>query len=345
MSKCDLRVVLDRPEADFKVGDEISGRVEVSVNANCTCNGLTITQRWRTHGRGNTSRGQGETQTLFTGDWYPGEANSYPFSFKAPRGPVTYHGHYLNVDWYLEAQADIPWALDPKAETEFLLELGETDPRDLEQLTSPITQAQKAGGAFFCVGLFLLPFILMGGGAFATGVYRLSTGEPEGAFFMLWGSIFGGVPLLMLGLLLRNTVAQRKLGPVEVRLEPNNAQPGDTVKASIYFQPRGDLELNKITATFKGQEVCVSGSGTNKTTHRHELFSEEQELSGPCRLQRMEDASFRLELTVPEDAPPSFTSPSNDLVWAWSVHIDIPRWPDWTQDVPLVVHPRRGASA
>lgn len=48
MSKCDLNVVIDERSAVFKVGDPITGRVEVLVDKECTCNGLSVTLEWRT---------------------------------------------------------------------------------------------------------------------------------------------------------------------------------------------------------------------------------------------------------------------------------------------------------
>jgi hypothetical protein len=330
---------LDEPGRAFQVGDEISGHVEVSVNAACTCNGLSITQHWRTHGRGNTARGSDESQTLFNGDWSPGELHSYPFSFQAPPGPLTYHGHYLNVDWYLKAQADIPWALDPKAEAEYLLELGDADPRDLHQLTVPVGRGQHSGGPAFCMALFFAPFIVGGGAGFLGGVGMTLSGNAEGLFMMVWGFMFGGIPGLILLFMLRNTFAQRKLGPVELSFEPNRVQPGERARLRLGFQPRAEIKINTITATFKGQEVVVSGSGTNKTTHRHTLYEREHEITGECTLRRREHADFMVDFEVPDDAPWSFSASSNTLSWTCQVSIDIARWPDWNDEVPLVVIP------
>lgn len=339
MSKCDLRVVLDESERVFRVGDTIKGHVEVSVNAACTCNGLTVTQRWRTHGRGNRASGAGETQPLFSGEWQPGEVHSFPFEFQAPAGPLTYHGHYLNVDWYLEAQADIPWALDPKAEVDYVLEVGDADPRDLHQLTVPIARGERSGGMAFCALLFFAPFILFGGGGFIAGLAMLASGRAEGLFMLVWGSLFGGIPGIMALFMLRNTFAKRKLGEVHVSFQPNSVGPGERATLYLEFKPRADIEINAITATFKGQEVVVSGSGTNTTTHRHTLHERVEELTGRCTLRRLEHADFKLELEVPDDAAPSFTASSNSVTWTCALHIDIARWPDWTSDVPLVVTP------
>ena len=125
MAKCDLKVVVDRPDKKYKFGETVTGVVEVRVNKECRCRKLTLTREWRTHGRGNRVSGDKKDTILYEGTWSPGEEISYSFEIDLPNGPTTYHGHYLNVDWYIKARADIPWAIDPKAETEVLLDPGE----------------------------------------------------------------------------------------------------------------------------------------------------------------------------------------------------------------------------
>ena len=108
MAKCDLHIEFDRPDRTYFGGEEITGNVHVSVNADVRCDGLTLETHWKTHGRGNTARGPKEKWTLFAGEWRAGEAAKYPFRFTAPHGPGTYRGKYLNIDHYLRARADIP---------------------------------------------------------------------------------------------------------------------------------------------------------------------------------------------------------------------------------------------
>src|SRR4051812_37999520 len=116
MSTCELRIDLDRPDPVYSPGEPIRGRVEVRAEADCRCRRLTLTREWRTHGRGNRAAGGRLELGLFEGAWRPGEVAVYPFELDAPSGPFTYHGHYLNVDWYLRARADVPSAPDPVAE-------------------------------------------------------------------------------------------------------------------------------------------------------------------------------------------------------------------------------------
>ena len=124
MSKCDLTIELDQPREVFHPGDTISGHVVVETDSDVRCDGLDVVLRWRTHGRGTVATGNADTVRLFEGEWTGASTLRYAFRFTVPDGPVTYHGHYLNVAWVLKAQADIPWKFDPKTEVEFTLASG-----------------------------------------------------------------------------------------------------------------------------------------------------------------------------------------------------------------------------
>jgi hypothetical protein len=109
-------------------GELIRGQVQVDVDSDCRCDGLSIQVFWRTHGRGDGDEGKGETIQLFQGLWSAEEESAYAFEFEAPKEPATYHGHLINVDWYVVASADIPWGIDPRSrEVKFWLAPGDVD--------------------------------------------------------------------------------------------------------------------------------------------------------------------------------------------------------------------------
>jgi len=121
MAKCDLTIEIDDNRTTYLPGDQVSGSVVVVTDGDIKCDDLSIELNWATHGKGNTARGSDPSQTLFTGNWSSGVVQRYPFSFTLPDGPVTYHGKYLNVGWFVRARADVPWKIDPKAEAEIAL--------------------------------------------------------------------------------------------------------------------------------------------------------------------------------------------------------------------------------
>ena len=125
MAKCDLSIELDVAREVFHPGDQVTGHVMVQTDDSVRCDGLDLELLWSTHGRGSTATGEAQTLRLFEGEWVGSTHMRYPFQVILPAGPVTYHGHYLNVGWFLRARADIPWKIDPKAEREIVLASGE----------------------------------------------------------------------------------------------------------------------------------------------------------------------------------------------------------------------------
>lgn len=341
MSKCDLAIEFDRSDRTYRPGETVSGKVTVQVNAKCQCNGLKVARLWHTHGRGNRDEGGKVEEVVFSGEWWPGEVHSYPFSFEVPAHPVTYRGNLVNVDHYVAVRADIPWALDPKAEEEFLLLASEESVAQASQQGSGAQQAAASfnamgaacglifGGIFFCAGLIPLIIGLVG---LAQGELAAVMAIPFGGVFMLVG---GGIAFMGV----RKVLAERKLGQVEVEVTPRALNPGDTVEIALRFAPRTRVTLNGITATLKGGEVAVSGSGTNRTTHRHGFHDEAQQILSAMDVYSEEGTTARGTFRIPDDAAPSFWASDNRVEWTIELHVDIARWPDWTSSERLTVLP------
>lgn len=334
-----LRVVLDKPT--FAVGEPIRGRVEVENDKDCKCSALHVWARWHTHGRGNTARGEGEKVELFQGVWSAGDHPSYPFTLPGLQGPLTYHGTELNVDWEVHATADVPWAIDPKADAPLELVRGSAPPVGVNQLTVPVLgeAATVSKASVPIAGCILLVFFLPGASFMVTGVIKLASGDFEGLFMVPFGAVFAGVSTLILFFMFRNTIAARKLGNVEVSVRPTTAAAGTVLNVDLSFCPKADVDVNKITATLIGREEVVSGTGTDKRTYTHELHREVVELRGKESIRRFRDMHLSTPLTVPAGAAPSFSASDNRLLWKVVVDIDIEGWPDWSWDEPITVLP------
>jgi hypothetical protein len=334
MSKCDLSIRLEDPDLVRRPGDVLKGEVTVEVIEACTCRELALTCGWRTHGKGNRAEGVKEKAVLFQGEWPPGMPQRYPFEFKVPRGPATYHGKLLNVDWVLRARADIPWAIDPKAEADFLVAAEEEGEYDYGPTYKPPAElyvaADKGLGCKLTVfGLFA-----------AIGAAVLLAFWSQGCFPVVFGSIFLVAGLgAILGALWRG-IAQKKLGVPEVRIGASTARPGDMVPVSVKIRPRAPVRLEGVTAELRGTEVVVSGSGTNRTTHRHVFHQAKETLDpGGRELPPGEELTIGGVVQVPGQAPPTFSASDNDLRWVVEVHIGIAGWPDWKREYPVSIRP------
>lgn len=331
-----LHIVFEQPERRFEPGDEIKGQVVVVVEKDTRCKGLKVTQQWQTHGKGNTTRGVPTEQLLFEGEWTPGKYH-YPFVFTAPLWPFTYHGDYLNVDWYIKATADVPWAFDPSSEEEFLLRWPENGVPEgqvnralvIASFGREVIQSNRgsllglfAGG----IALFGTVFLVIG---LVTGIFE---------FFFFTGITYLFATVLVFAMI-KIKMASSKVGDVELSLDPSPAYPGASVVARMAFTPQSDAQINAITATIKGQEVVVRGSGTNRTTYRNTVHEETISLHPGGLVPRGEPIDVTGVFAIGEGAPLSFEASDNELSWDITYHIDIARWPDWRESKSFVINP------
>jgi hypothetical protein len=351
MASSELRIMLGRSDSTYRPGERIGGRVSVTSEQGCRCDKLTIALQWCTHGKGNGAKGAPVEQVLFVGDWRPGETQDYPFDLEAPAGPLTYRGTLLNVDWYLTARADVPWAIDPKAERELLLvpwtehELGpaaggsyRTAPvqpwetvavgpqlQSAEQVQA--SQAQKLGWSLaagaVCV-VIGVPLVLVAKGSEAYGAVLLVAAAA------------------LLGNVLWKWLARRSLGgSPQVRLDPPVAEAGGNVTVEVKFTPSKAISLESATAALSAAEIVVKGSGTDKHTYTQALHAAREPLAeSGRRIAAAQRAQLHASFAIPVGAPPSFAATDNEVRWSVEVTVDALRAPAWKLDVPFVVRPR-----
>jgi hypothetical protein len=335
MSKCELHVVCDRDDRTYKLGEAIAGKIQVLAHEAFHCRKITLVCAWRTQGRGNKPSG-GEEGMVFAEDakFQSGEVREYPFAFSARRGPVSYQGHDLSVEWYLRAQIDIPVAVDVIKEEKFMLAPGEISEEfvlgteEQTEATSPASSFRERMGM---AKVLALPFFILGlvivfwGGS---NVVALLLG--------LAAAGFGGWQLFFM---LRNKLAQQKIGAVEVEIHPEKVRAGKTLECRFLFDSRDAARLRKITATLKAEERVVSGSGGLKNTHTHKVYEAVIDEANPNAVPVEGRTEIKLPVRIPPDAPSTFWAPDNALIWSLRVQIDIPDWPDWVQEFPLTVTP------
>lgn len=317
-----LRIQLDRGDRTYRTGDAVSGRVLIETERGERCQSVTLKRYWKTHGKGNTARG-GERQVVLhagplqgLGPW------EFPFEVDTPPGPFTHRGNYLNVDHYVRVDVDIPWAFDPKAEEEFILLPGPSAPEPDPGLLR--RREEKKQGAAGCRRVMGILFMIVGVATLPLGV------------------VFMGVGLLLIVPDLRRKLAGLKVGEVTVRVDRRRLTPGAGTDVDMQVVPSKEARLNEATVVLRGREVCVSGSGTDRTTHTNTLHEVKSPLSGPKVLLPGQTARFHGHVELPDDAAWSFSAKDNEITWDAVVRLDIPSWPDWVQEIPLLVWPAVG---
>ena len=155
MAACTLTVQLDDPTRARVGGEPISGTVIVVTDKEVQCKGLNVTSHWATHGRGNVAQGEVEVKTLFQGGWQAGQEYRYPFSLATATWPPTYYGHHLNVSHFVQADAEIPWSINPRATTEYRV-IAVESPADLTPVDNKVAQSSWIGWAIGIVIIGLL---------------------------------------------------------------------------------------------------------------------------------------------------------------------------------------------
>jgi len=311
LATCILRIELDEPGKVYVDGEQVTGHVWVKVEKQTNCKALEITTGWSTHGRGNVDRGEAATQEVFQGTWQAGEYR-YPFALATAAWPPTYYGRTLNVSHYVQAQAKVAWASDPKALSEIAVG-ATTSPADL----APSRKHTSWGLLGWLIGLPLL--VILGA-----------------MFFFL-------VPILLIGAGLvwffTSYVPRSRTGPVQCRVQPANVTAGQACVCTLEFTPKRKISVNSVTATLIGEEKCVSGSGSNRKTYHEELQRTLERFLGSTQLLPGQQQSFETTFQLPEAAAPSMKLSDNEVNWCVEFRIDIPRWPDFVKKVPVIVAP------
>jgi len=88
-----------------------------------------------------------------------------------------------------------------------------------------------------------------------------------------------------------------------------------------------------------GQERCVSGSGTNKTTHTNVLREETFVIDNTREVVAGHPHDIRSAVTLPATSAFSFDTSDNHLEWYAEVRIALTRYPDWKEKVELQMVP------
>jgi hypothetical protein len=324
--KCELDVRLDRG-ASYRPGEPIEGTVSVETDGAVRCDNLTVATVFYTHGKGNRHVGVIEEASLFAGDWALGRSE-YRFRLRAPDAPLAYHGEILNVDLGVRATADIPWSMDP----EKLADIQVThEPRRRGYEVSWDRKEERAAWGMGCA-MMALGLLLVGGVLFAIGALV----EEDGFFgFGSAASIMGAIGAIVA---IPRWMAERRVGNIRFTLDQAGGagyrEAGEEGFLDVSLSMAASAHPKEVRVTLTGTEVVVKGSGTNKKTYRHALHEREVVLEPSGEPGRYRG---RLALPAPGTVPGSFKAPSNEIEWKVAARVDIPGWPDWTDDIPLTV--------
>lgn len=328
MAKCDVKIKLDKREVYSN--ETITATLNVLGNSDFTCNAITLDLIYIGHGRGNLKVVRVERKQLYKGEISAGEHLTFSTEFVIPEAPLTYHGKYLNVDWYIKANVDVSWAFDPKCKEDFIVL-----PSPTAKAPDPVETVQNFDGRLSTgakIGLgCLLFFIVPTSFGLFFSIVGAVLGEPNlliGSavlFIMLLGFLFIGY------MMVRNYIAIKSIGRVDLKLDRDSYFPGMVVKGKICFLPTKRMHINSIDISIKAEEVVVRGSGTDKVTHRHVLLNQKVVKLPPFNTFNREEVDIPFEVELPDEPYYSVSMTDNSLKWSIISHIDIANWPDFSK--------------
>lgn len=339
----EIAVRLDGEDGVYRSDEPLTGEVAVRADEDVEFNELRVVPVWRAHGRAATETG------VLTGEYFDGESvgggetRTYAFEFELPAGPYTYHGHYINVDWEIRAEADVDWAFDPSDNVEFRLNPGAVDEYNPgaktlhEQVADHGSDDQTVSklGLVVSLGAVVVGAILFGASSGVVG---------GGSFHVLpslFGLVFVGVGAAAAYESVKNYFAEMKLGDVDVGLAKSAAAPGEMVEWAVTFVPSSDVELNGLSVTLEGYEEVEVQQGTDTRTYTETLHSETQQPGEVSNgeLPAGERAEYRGEFELPETRAFSFACDDHEIDWDVHFHLDVASWPDWEHEEGLILQP------
>lgn len=321
MPKLALTIEFDRPDRRYRAGEEVTGHVQVEVQGDVGEAELLLEPFWWAHGKGRRHLVAGSPELLRKGPWREGERVQVAFRWQAPSGPPTYLGRLFEIEHYLQARMDVPWAFDSEVKEGFFLVPGsQPHPNQPQASEDPELARRRAQVALFVLGAAAM---LMG--SFA--------GPPAGLFL-----IPGALGLWLFAA--RSRLLALKLGPVDVRWERLKAAPGDELPVTLRLNRKAALALRSARMTLTCVESCTSGSGKQRKRHRHRVHGLGFDVDLSEFLRSKTSGTVQGVARIPDTAAFSFVASHYRLTWDLEVRLEVPAWFDWTLTRRVIVVPR-----
>jgi hypothetical protein len=322
---------------ELRTGDVVSGTVQVRALEDVEFTSFQVGFFWRTEGKGNRVSGSGGSVCLVQdGFWKAGVQALFPFSLKAPWGPVSYAGKILKVVWTLEARVDrsmlksavregVPVRLTANPEAE------KTDLGPRPQKKKELEAVKRGLGGFW---LTLAVFFLLGGVVFGASQSWDLAGVKKLLLFLI---LAGGFLLMLVGIWGR--LGRGKLGEPTVQLSTTELRLGEAILFSLTLRPDRRTELRSLDAILECEERVVHGHGQYRSHQRKVVYEKRISLAQDLIIEPHRGLRRKGTLSLPEDGPPSFGAPDNQVVWWLRFQGDIVGWPDWKEPFLLTVRP------
>lgn len=330
MAKARVEVRLERADRTWKAGETIRGEVYVRPEDDLNTREVTLTKQWRTHGRGNPQKGPETRLVLHQGPLSAGQEYHWPFELPTEPAPITYRGTLLNLDWYLTANLDVPWAFDPSSTVDVILVHGGEGAAYRTVSSGSGTIVLAKSGSFLAVGVLggLTGLTAAGSGlAWLVGGALVAIAVPA-AFAFLFFTFFL--------IAVRDWRTATRLGQPVVTVEPTTCRAGAAIAVRLVAHPPRPVDLDGASVLLRLVENVTSGSGTNRHSARNEMNVLKKEVPVPVGLS---SSTLELDTTidVPAGAPATLEVPDNHLRWFVRIELRLSGGTRWSDDFPVAI--------
>lgn len=104
----------------IQIGDNLEGEVILSVMENVNCRGVWIEIGYHDRGSGTPNENRLIQTMIFEGELRRNQNYSHHILFQIPeRGPTSYQGKLVKIEWFVRIRIDIPYWFDKRKEFYF----------------------------------------------------------------------------------------------------------------------------------------------------------------------------------------------------------------------------------
>jgi hypothetical protein len=318
VSKCNIAVTVDGWEAmgdvapTFRTGDPITGTVHVWVNEKVRCDGLDVELVPIRTTQGYYLGLDLPRTRVFEGEWEPGE---HDVRFSVPSHWLPSYEGTLGWKWVARATADIPWASDPKGESEFVAEWS-TPPVgvEIEPLSDDEAVAKRSPLKGPMLGLSFVGLAMIPGGLVAK-YFELADAD-------LLGGVAGlGVLIGMICYPVYRSLASGRpaAGSATVVLKQREGGGGYRAEGGSFLdceaKPKADIGSMIARLVVEEYAEWTTRRNDHTTTHRRHHLHHKRDVE----MTRGEDGAWRASIPLPApDAVPCFSignPPGHGIVW------------------------------
>ena len=116
-------------------------------------------------------------------------------------------------------------------------------------------------------------------------------------------------------------------------------------RGTLSITPPQNVSTEGVTWKIVATEKCISGSGTNRSTHTHKAYESTQQLAPRGTLPGGVETKFAFEQILPKDPLFSVNLSDNNLEWTGELRVAISIWPDWVKKLRFKVVPPAQSSS